>query len=196
MKKTVNFNDAKNEFLQVNNLDAKSFEAKYYEYALKFDNNFLCFEKPSIKTRFCFGYGQNGISTQRDFEGALKQERRINEEEEVFINANLKDLNRDIEDIQTLIDVFFDNKPACYGCAYNKIFICQNSCDHLAYLLWSFNNESMNASTKVIREATKEDLLLILEVYKQQKENFKKRLNTYLKRYGLSKLTTWTYLVD
>ena len=48
----------------------------------------------------------------------------------------------------------------------------------------------------VIREATKEDLLLIIEVYKQQIQNFKKRLNTYLKRYGLSKLTTWTYLVD
>ena len=48
----------------------------------------------------------------------------------------------------------------------------------------------------IIREATKEDLILIIEVYKQQIENFKKRLNTYLKRYGLSKLTTWTYLVD
>ena len=48
----------------------------------------------------------------------------------------------------------------------------------------------------IIREATKEDLLLIIEVYKQQIENFKKRLNTYLKRYGLSKLRTWTYLVD
>ena len=29
-----------------------------------------------------------------------------------------------------------------------------------------------------------------------QKENFEKRLHTYLKRYGLSKLHTWTYLVD
>ena len=28
------------------------------------------------------------------------------------------------------------------------------------------------------------------------KKAFIKRLNTYLKKYGLSKLHTWTYLVD
>ena len=196
LKTQLKFNDAKKEFLQVNNLDAKSFETKYYEYALKFDNNFLCFEKPTIKTSFCFGYGQNGISTQKDYEGARKQERNMETNQHAFINANLEALNKSIEDIETFISQWIDKEEKFFSSRYNKIFICKNSCDHLAYLTWSWDYENIRNKEMIIREATKEDLILIIEVYKQQIENFKKRLNTYLKRYGLSKLRTWTYLVD
>ena len=69
-KAPLKFNDAKTEYLQVNNFDVKCFNARYYEYLLKFGDCFLGFEKPSIQTRFCFGYGQNGISTEEDYEGA------------------------------------------------------------------------------------------------------------------------------
>lgn len=195
-KTQLKFNDAKDEFLQVNNLDEKSYEAKCYEYALKFDNNFLCFDKPRIQTRFCFGYGLNGVSTQEDFEGARSQERNMETNKQAFINANLAGLDESINDIETFINRFFDKKETCFSCQYNKIFICKNSCKHLAYLAWSWDYKNIRDKDMIIREATKEDLILIIEVYKQQIENFKKRLNTYLKRYGLSKLTTWTYLVD
>ena len=196
MKKTVNFNDAKNEFLQVNNLDEKSYESKKYEYALKFDNNFLCFDKPIIETSFCFGYGQNGISTEEDYKIASEQEHFFNTKQQAFINANLEALNKSIEDIETFISQWIDKEEKFFSSRYNKIFICKNSCDHLAYLAWSWDYDNIRNKDAIIKEATKEDLLLIIEVYKQQIENFKKRLNTYLKRYGLSKLTTWTYLVD
>ena len=196
LKTPLKFNDVKTEFLQVNNFDAKSYEAKCYEYALKFDNNFLCFKKPDIKTRFCFGYGLNGVSSQEDYEGASEQEHNMNTNQQAFINANLEDLNKSIKNLQEFIDNFFDNKNTCFSARYNKIFICKNSYNHLAYLAWSWDYDNIRNKDDIIKEATKEDLLLIIEVYKQQIENFKKRLNTYLKRYGLSKLTTWTYLVD
>ena len=195
-KAPLKFNDAKNEFLQINNLDAKCFDAKYYEYFLKFDDCFLGFEKPSIQTRFCFGYGLNGVSSQEDYEGARSQERNMETNKQAFIDANLEDLNKSIEDLQDFIDNFFDHKNTCFSSRYNKIFICKNSYNHKAYLAWSWDYENIRNKDAIIKEATKEDLLLIIEVYKQQIENFKKRLNTYLKRYGLSKLTTWTYLVD
>lgn len=196
VKAPLKFNDAKNEFLQVNNLDSKSYESKNYEYALKFDNNFLCFRKPDIKTSFCFGYGQNGISTQEDYEGAREQEKNMETNKQAFINANLEGLNKSIEDIETYIKQWIDKEEKFFSSRYNKIFICKNSYDHLAYLAWSWDYDNIRDKEMIIREATKEDLLLIIEVYKQQIENFKKRLNTYLKRYGLSKLRTWTYLVD
>ena len=63
-------------------------------------------------------------------------------------------------------------------------------------MIWSWDYDNIRNKDAIIKEANKEDLFLIIEVYKQQIENFKKRLNTYLKRYGLSKLTTWTYLID
>ena len=196
LKSQLKFNDAKTEFLQVNNFDAKSFEAKYYEYFLKFDDCFLGFEKPSIQTRFCFGYGQNGIEADGDYDRAREREKNMETNQQTFINANLEDLNKSIKDLQEFIDNFFDNKNTCFSARYNKIFICKNSYDHLAYLAWSWDYDNIRNKDAIIKEATKEDLLLIIEVYKQQIENFKKRLNTYLKRFGLSKLTTWTYLVD
>ena len=196
MKKTVNFNDAKNEFLQVNNLDEKSYEAKNYEYALKFDNNFLCFDKPRIETSFCFGYGLNGVSTQEDYEDARSQERNMETNKQAFINANLEALNKSIEDVETFISQWKDKEEKFFSSRYNKIFICKNSYKYKAYLTWSWDYNNIRNKEMIIREATKEDLLLIIDVYKQQIENFKKRLNTYLKRYGLSKLRTWTYLVD
>lgn len=195
-KAPLKFNDAKTEYLQVNNFDVKSFDARYYEYLLKFDDCFLGFKKPSIQTRFCFGYGQNGISTEEDYERASEQEKNMETNRKAFINANLEDLNKSIEDIETFINRFFDKKETCFSSRYNKIFICKNSYNHLAYLAWSWDYDNIRYKDMIIREATKEDLLLIIEVYKQQIENFKKRLNTYLKRYGLSKLITWTYLVD
>lgn len=195
-KAPLKFNDAKAEFLQVNNFDTKSFKAKYYEYFLKFDDCFLGFTKPSIKTRFCFGYGLNGVSSQEDYEGAREQEKNMETNQQAFINANLEELNESIKDLQDFIDNFFDHKNTCFSSRYNKIFICKNSYNHLAYLAWSWDYDNIRNKDAIIKEANKEDLLLIIEVYKQQIENFKKRLNTYLKRYGLSKLTTWTYLVD
>ena len=195
-KAHLKFNDAKAEYLQVNNFDAKCFDARYYEYLLKFDDCFLGFEKPDIKTRFCFGYGLNGVSTQEDYEGARKQEKNMETNQQAFIDANLEDLNKSIKDLQEFIDNFFDNKNTCFNSRYNKIFICKHNYNHLAFLAWSWDYDNIGNKDMLIREATKEDLLLIIEVYKQQIENFKKRLNTYLKRYGLSKLTTWTYLVD
>ena len=195
-KAPLKFNDAKTEFLQVNNFDAKCFDARYYEYLLKFGDCFLGFKKPSIQTRFCFGYGQNGISTEEDYEGARSQERNMETNQQTFINANLEDLNKSIKDIETFISQWLDKKEKCFSSRYNKIFICKNSYNHLASLAWSWDYDNIRNKDAIIKEATKEDLLLIIEVYKQQIENFKKRLNTYLKRYGLSKLTTWTYLVD
>ena len=196
LKTQLKFNDAKNEFLQVNNLDEKSYEAKNYEYALKFDNNFLCFRKPDIKISFCFGYGQNGITIEDDIDRAYGQQRNMETSQQAFINANLEALNKSIKDIETFISQWIDKEEKCFSSRYNKIFICKNSYNHLAYLAWSWDYDNIRDKEMIIREATKEDLLLIIEVYKQQIENFKKRLNTYLKRYGLSKLRTWTYLVD
>ena len=195
-KAPLKFNDAKTDFLQVNNFNTKSFESKYYEYFLKFDDCFLGFQKPSIQTRFCFGYGLNGIEADGDYDRAREREKNIETNKQAFINANLEDLNKSIKDLQDFIDNFFDNKNTCFSSRYNKIFICKNSYDHLAHLTWSWDYDNIRNKDAIIKEANKEDLLLIIEVYKQQIENFKKRLNTYLKRYGLSKLTTWTYLID
>ena len=61
---------------------------------------------------------------------------------------------------------------------------------------YELDNLTEHEKKNLLRELTKAEIKEILEVYKKQKENFTKRLNTYLKKYGLSKLHTWTYLID
>jgi hypothetical protein len=46
------------------------------------------------------------------------------------------------------------------------------------------------------RQVTEEEKSLILEGLKFGLSMFKKRLDTYLNKYGLSKLHTWTYWAD
>ena len=43
---------------------------------------------------------------------------------------------------------------------------------------------------------TKEERQELVKGYEEVRKAFIKRLNTYLKRYGLSKVRTWTYLSD
>ena len=49
---------------------------------------------------------------------------------------------------------------------------------------------------KKLRKLDKEDIQLIIDGLEIVLKNFEKRLDTYLKKYGLSKIQTWTYLVD
>ena len=58
----------------------------------------------------------------------------------------------------------------------------------------SIYNKIDNENETVITNI--DDLKNILSVYEHEKAKFEKRLNTYLKKYGLSKLKTWSYLVD
>ena len=43
---------------------------------------------------------------------------------------------------------------------------------------------------------TPEEIERVKAGYQEVRQQFVKRLNTYLKKYGLSKLHTWTYLSD
>jgi hypothetical protein len=47
-----------------------------------------------------------------------------------------------------------------------------------------------------VEPMTVEDRQAILAGLKREREKFEKRLQTYLKRYGVSKIRTWTYWAD
>ena len=49
---------------------------------------------------------------------------------------------------------------------------------------------------RIVEQLTKKDIEELKKIVQSEKEKFTKRLNTYLKRYGLSKINSWSYLVD
>lgn len=158
---------------------------------IKTSQGFLIrFEKPIIETRFCFGYGQNGISTEDDRERANEMRDYASESEKYFIEENLKGINEQIKDIEEADKVYFTigNKktPALRYVKTDDYLRYNNMSWHEKYFF-----EDLDA-----KEATKEDIELLLTTLKSEKEKFVKRIRTYLKRYGLSKVHSWTYLVD
>lgn len=213
VQNTTNFTfiDAKEEYLNTLEEKDKNYYKQNYEYVLKIANYFILFEKPRIKTSFCFGHGQNGVSTEEETNNAFSMLKHARTSEKYFIEENLEELNQKIEEIEIFLMDDWEQKEKYVKEQYQltkkwhymnaqhieKMFLCANN-GNTAYIFIQSNyrDEERLHFCEVIKELTKDDLKNILAVYQQQKKNFEKRLQTYLKRYGLSKLHTWTYLVD
>ena len=52
------------------------------------------------------------------------------------------------------------------------------------------------ANNEGVTLMTENDCAKALTILKDERANFEKRLQIYLKRYGVSKLHTWTYWAD
>lgn len=142
-------------------------------------------EKPEIETRFCFGYGCNGISAEGDYEAAAEMMNYADTHEDYFIKENLKEINNYIDSLK-------DSSLR----VYKFVHYCGN-CDHrLKGIQFYRYYEAPEKNLKDCHELTAGERESILAGYEEVKKQFIKRLNTYLKKYGLTKLHTWTYLSD
>jgi len=160
---------------------------KKYLAALKLtDGRFYPVERLSIQTTFCFGAGCNGVSTEEDWEGAAKAQEAIHQFDN-WLRANTEETESDIlgfsdpyAEGRTWRDR--DLKPFC--CYYEKEL----------RLLWRCGLGSNMPDDG--HEPTEEERLVILAGLKLKLADITKRCKTYWKRYGASKLNTWTYLSD
>ena len=150
-------------------------------------------DKPSIETRFCFGYGYCGVSDEEDCRGAANMAQHARTNEGYFIRENMKQIMGKIEALNNsgyialirghyitksnLVDIEYFHDYGTEGQLNGVIARYQEKGD-IAFL--------MEDSDKAI----------IMQAYEEAKQHFEKRLKTYLKRYGLSKVHSWTYLVD
>lgn len=146
------------------------------------NNKYISIDKPRIETSFCFGYSDSKYDTE-DFDRANAMAAYARKSEEYFIKENLKQIENKIK----LLD---DDK---YCCVLRNHYYGQpddTEYKSLNFIRWY---EEKKATDIELTEADKET---IKEAYKIELEVFKKRLNTYLKRYGTSKIKSWSYWRD
>ena len=147
------------------------------------NNNFVEFEKPTIETRFCFGHGQNGITTQEETNMACKQAEHARTSEQYFIDENLEEINRKIKTFSEAQKLFLLPQ-------YQNI-------NNIAYIVTDeYFLHYPSYENKIIEELSENDRKELLKICENEKAKFLKRLQTYLKRYGLKKVQAWSYLVD
>jgi len=170
------FVDWLNEFLSI----ADGFDREYYKKhavgAIKLADGYYIIEKPSIENRFCFhDEGEN-----YEFYKHLMADKE-NRLAAYFKSENLATFDNKIERI-TKGD--YGDKRVWRNKCYNngRIELC-------FYSSWGNPDGGYTLCTD-------EEKQLILKGLQFGRELFERRLDAYLKRYGTSKLHTWTYWAD
>lgn len=137
-------------------------------------------DKPSIQTRFCFGYG-----IYNDYDEVQARCTAARHDEGRFIQVNLSDCaaRRNLERLDKYVPLLrgrlYRDQPD--GCRLGYIeFVCPIDV-----------NDSDRDCILTDDERARYREFLEAEVAK-----FEKRLHAYLKRYGLSKCDFWTYWQD
>lgn len=171
----------------------------------------LVFEKPSIDKNFCFGYG---LQCGTEYDDANKMASHAATSEKYFLDQNLKGFDDKIKRLETMKNSW---GSSCVLLLHRKCYYSQKApLNVFNYFLSSGgldNYEKLPESdckgcVKYLEpfdgigyyydliEATEEDRKNILAALKHERAKFEKRLNAYLKKYGLSKVRTWSYWAD
>lgn len=165
------------------------FCTKKADVIIKFDNGFFAeVEKESIKKNFCFGYSDSMYDT-KDYDRANNMAHYAKTSVDYFRKENLNRLNKCIEFYSdTRNKLFFQNH---YTGQKNNILKCIDS-----FKEWDCPKDIFNKEYKIFTPLSEKDRALLVDAYKKELELFTKRLETYIKRYGLSKVRSWSYWRD
>ena len=148
----------------------------------------VAIDKPRIDKDFCFGYSNCGQGMSYD-ECQRTHQAVSDNLAEYFKEENLRG---------------FDSRYREFVNGASEENFHKGV--HLSGKYWSQSktNPLRNITTDAVREmepvtaepVTAEDIENYVEAVKFVRSEFEKKLDSYLKRYGTSKLRTWTYWVD
>lgn len=137
------------------------------------DGYFYILEKEKLNTKFFISEGSN-----RSMEEALNICKEIKTKEDFFIEENLSKINY-------LINTIKNNK--------NNLFFAERFKNSK---IVSITTNKYNNFNKVNRKLTTDEEAEALKLCEKFKEMKTKKINSYLKRFGLSKIQANTYWID
>lgn len=138
----------------------------------KSEDGFLIeFEKPRIETSFCFSYDEH---IDGSYEDAAKM---CNVQKDYFVEYNLKSHKRRLENLMNS----------------DKFYFVKNYEQTEKVVIWVTEEYKLNHPTLTYLDCSDADKIKLIEMQEKEIEKFQKRLETYFKKYGTSKLKTWTY---
>ena len=151
------------------------------------DGRMIAIEKPSIHKDFCFGWHSSFPGA--DYEEAGNMANYASKSEAYFLEKNLKGLDGEIEDLKKDRIRWTPKSALQYTGAPSDSKVC--------YLKWEDKfDERPRENKDTDRDVTDEDMKKIMSAYMETRADFEKRLHTYLKKYGMNHVRTWTYWAD
>lgn len=180
----------------INDEHMQEFARKESDYIVELSNgNIISIDKPIIQKDFCYGMGMYATYTQEEFEAAEGLAEKARTDTSFFIENNMKQITEKIEALEEVKQ----GKKECY--TFINYSGQPASSDLMAYKVCSidynpeFSPEYWQHLTAV-RKLSLDDVQSIIDGLQESANKFLKRLNTYLKKYGLEKLNVWTYCRD
>ena len=163
------------------------YEKSVFSSAVRLENGgLLYFEKPSIECRFCFH------DEGPDYEFYKKLTSKEERMRQYFLDQNLSKFD---EDIEALKHPESDGRTwYIQRASYNSQTEPLNLWGYTRIDEWDLKSRpSWYGEVCKMSDADRQTILAGLQA---ERAKFDKRLQTYLKRYGVSKLHTWTYWAD
>ena len=164
---------------------------KKAENLIELDNGEIIeIEKPNIHKDFCFGYGYCGISSDEEENGAEEMVDYARHNQEYFKQENLKEIKKTIEDLKKADCIII--APKYMGQSKENALRYWRILDDYNYMNYTKGYLKIEDS----RMLSQLEIENLIKGYEQVKEQFVKRIDTYLKKYGTSKVNAWSYLRD
>ena len=137
-------------------------------------------EKPRIETRFCFGYSLSS-SDSTDYDEANATASRAQKDQDYFIRKNMEPIRRMIKELE---------RPGIYS---RNRYNGTDPGHPVRALEWENYRSNKPEGAQPITEA---DRAALIDAWERVGRDFRRCLDTYLKRYGMSKVKTWSYWRD
>lgn len=159
------------------------------------NGGYFVVRKSRIETEFCFGYSTDYSGHEQSDAEATRSAFAKNGE--AFKNANLRAIDETIAGLKFgMCD--YQRVPVLVRTEYcgqtEPLNVWELRWTRLCDLLEKYG--PMNEEQIKAKMVSPEDCEIILGAYNAERESLCKRLDAYLKRYGTSKLHTWTYWRD
>lgn len=168
------------------------------------NGRYFIIEKKKIRTDFCFGYSSSRYDTE-DFDRANAAARHASENTDYFIRENMKEITGtlDLLDDDRYMPVLYEQYDSVYGCPslcalnFRRVVEILDDCGGSAYL-----EELKGTDKKEARGGRKYHILsdeekeAVRNAFKAAAARHEKKVLAYLKRYGLSKVNSWSYWRD
>lgn len=161
---------------------AKYCTNKVLEYFILRDGFFVAFDKKPIEKDFPCGYG---YGAGRDCDEAYDLAKYKSESVDYFISRNMSDYEEEIEHLEYM-----------FGCKWGAFR--NNPKGNEIYIMVDANQwyDLYDRQGKLLFELTDDEKREYIKVLKSARDKHRKKVDTYLKKYGLSKVRTWVYWAD
>ena len=171
------------------------YHRKQFSGAVRLQNGGICyFERPTMKNRFCF----RDEGPDYDFYCKLLEDKEKNLRD-YFLQENLSDYDEKIRALECNCR-FGDEYHPRYYCKdwyIQQVSYCDKPTNLWEFYAWRKSDlEGGSHFYGKYEKMTDADRMAILAGMKRERDKFDKRLQAYLKRYGTSKIHTWTYWAD